>query len=111
MGVGLTVASWIFKRRAARKAAESEGRSEAAPAYPFPRKLDETRQLLQLRQSEGRVVALDALRGMLLDDEVRRQTEAATDDTTRAVLQQLMINLDSQVQQIAPISTGESHAG
>ena len=71
---------------------------------PFPRELDEARQLLRLRESEGRVATLDALRGMLLDDTLNAWLEGA-DEQQRAIAMRLMANLDQRVAEIAPIST------
>lgn len=80
--------------------------SEVRVSAPFPRVLDEARELLALRQQEGRVAALDALRGMALDDAAQvildsDQTPAAE----KAAVRRLLAVIDHQVDAIAPIST------
>ena len=72
------------------------------PSVPFPRRVDEARELLQLRQREGRVAVLDALRGMVVDDELGR---LADDPAHAATASQLRRTLDDRVQAIAPLST------
>ena len=69
---------------------------------PFPRRLDEARELLRLRQREGRVAVLDALRGMVVDDELGRLVEQPEHAATATQLREA---LDRRVQQIAPLST------
>ncbi len=70
---------------------------------PFPRKLDEARQLLELRKSEGRVGLLDALRGMFLDDEIEKLQ--ATNPEADSITKQLMNAIDRRVDDVAPLST------
>lgn len=79
-----------------------EGGAAARPA-PFPRALDEARQLLELRQSEGRVAVLDALRGLFLDDEFDRCEQEATPEG-RQWLQRLRRAIDARVNEVAPLS-------
>lgn len=101
----LAVAAWIYRRRRRRRQrAKSATKGAAAdrPA-PFPRALDEARELRRLRQTEGRVAVLDALRGMLLDDELAR-LEATAALPEREVLQRLRTALDARVDEIAPRS-------
>ena len=71
-------------------------------AVPFPRKLDEARELLQLRQREGRVAVLDALRGMVVDDEL---TRLASDTAHAPTVAAVRTALDARVAQIAPLTT------
>lgn len=68
---------------------------------PFPRELDEARELLRLRQREGRVAALDAIRGMVVDDELDRLAAAGQSDTAESLRQRL----NDRVQAIAPIAS------
>lgn len=82
-------------------AAGSEVRS---PAAPFPRVLDEARELLTLRQREGRVGVLDALRGMALDDELAKILDG-DDEPRKQFMRDLMTRLDGYVDQVAPRST------
>lgn len=74
------------------------------PAAPFPRHLDEASELLELRQSEGRVAILDALRGMFLDDRVQHIRDHGT-DAERAAVNQLISDIDQRIDQVAPLST------
>lgn len=78
-----------------------EGR-ESDSHIPFPRELDEAGQLLELRQSEGRVAVLDALRGMFLEDEIEKLKKSEAD---ALVINQLMSAIDQRVDQVAPLST------
>ncbi|MCA9026615.1 MAG: hypothetical protein KDA86_15520 [Planctomycetaceae bacterium] len=71
---------------------------------PFPRQLDEASELLELRQSEGRVAVLDALRGMFLDDELTKLIATGSEEQV-AVAQLLRTNIDSRVDDVAPLST------
>ena len=76
-----------------------------ADLVPLPRELDEARELLSLRQREGRVGALDALRGMVLDDELERLThspDARPGDADAA--RRLKSLVDDRVAAIAPLS-------
>ncbi|MBX3438720.1 MAG: hypothetical protein KF861_14595 [Planctomycetaceae bacterium] len=76
----------------------------AVPRAPFPRRLDEARELLALRQSEGRVATLDALRGMFLDDELRKlATSLNEDEASLAAKVKAAINV--RVDEVAPLST------
>ncbi|MDB4742930.1 thioredoxin family protein [Planctomicrobium sp.] len=79
-------------------------RSDATPPCPFPRELDEAGQLLKLRQSEGRVAVLDALRGMFLEDELEK-LKKSKDRSASSILNELMSAVDSRVDQVAPLST------
>lgn len=83
--------------------AVEKARSAAGPA-PFPRLLDEARELLQLRQSEGRVAALDALRGMVLDDELDRIHHTG-DSSAQQFVQQLREALSNRLNEVAPVAT------
>ncbi|MEW4489903.1 thioredoxin family protein [Thalassoglobus sp. JC818] len=70
---------------------------------PFPRQLDEACELLAIRQSEGRVAVLDALRGMFLEDEIDRRVKIAEPESQK-VLQSLMSDINQRVQEVAPLS-------
>lgn len=83
-------------------------RQEVGPTIkaPFPRRLDEAGELLALRQSEGRVVTLDAIRGMLLDDEMTHMEEKYADDPeVLKVLFDLKQSINHRVDEIAPLTT------
>lgn len=114
--LGLLVpAAWRFIAR--RKSPEqrllelvlsrSRNRKEAEPErqIPFPRFLDEADQLRRLRQSEGRVAALDALVGMLFDDEVKATMETAESPEEKQAVRRLRERIMDRVDQIAPIAT------
>ena len=92
------------KRRRDKHDNELQSPQEVGPQKtPFPRHLDEARQLLELRQSEGRVAILDALRGMFLDDEVQKLKQ--TNPSTEATLTSLIQSVDERVDEVAPLST------
>ncbi|MEW4531500.1 thioredoxin family protein [Maioricimonas sp. JC845] len=78
-------------------------KEDALPRAPFPRELDEARELLAIRQSEGRVAVLDALRGMFFDDECDRLIEQGEDCEVRTV-RQLRERIDARVDEVAPLS-------
>lgn len=103
-GIGLTLLlGWLRRRKS--QTAEAVGKEAGPPlAAPFPRELDEARELLGLRQSEGRVAALDALRGMFLDDEVGKVMEQG-DAAAKAAVQQLMTAISARVDSVAPLAT------
>lgn len=84
-------------------ATTDEGREDGTQA-PFPRQLDEARELLELRKSERRVAVLDALRGMFFDD-AYEHTFLSADDRERAVLKKLRAEVDARVDEVAPLST------
>lgn len=71
---------------------------------PFPRQLDEAGELLALRQSEGRVAVLDALRGMFLDDELQKLSDSP-DAHEAALARHLRTTIDTRVSEIAPLTT------
>lgn len=85
LGIGLAVLS-LWRRRRSTRTSQNTGRPAEVPSTgtphqppdlqpthaPFPRELDEARELLRLRQREGRVAGLDAIRGMVVDDELDR---------------------------------------
>lgn len=85
---------------------ESKQDDEGRPPRrdPFPRYMEEADQLLELRQSEGRVASLDALRGMFLDDEAEHIREHGTPEE-QALLDQLIRGVDERVDDVCPIST------
>lgn len=105
-GVALMLAWRLLKRRATRSSSgtSTEGGAAAPTAAPFPRELDEAGELLGLRQSEGRVATLDALRGMFLDDELSKLHDSA-DPAAAAVAQQLRAAIDKRVDDVAPLTT------
>ncbi|CAK9010357.1 Uncharacterized protein SCF082_LOCUS10638 [Durusdinium trenchii] len=118
-GLALTLGAsllrrWWRKRRTSRappggvpsetsSTTTSEGRDDGTQA-PFPRRLDEARELLELRKSERRVAVLDALRGMFFDD-AYEHTFLNADDRERAVLEKLRAEVDARVDEVAPLST------
>jgi hypothetical protein len=113
-GVGVVVlaliALWRLRRAkrrprgdAALATAASAAGGAALLAAPFPRALDEARQLLGLRQTEGRVAVLDALRGMFLDDELHKLSATAS-PADAAVATRLRTAIDARVQEVAPLS-------
>ena len=72
---------------------------------PLPRELDEAGELLRLRHREGRVAALDALRGMVLDDELERlAADSPHGSGDAAAAARLRTLVDDRVRQIAPLS-------
>lgn len=83
---------------------KTEGGERVVARAPFPRRLDEARQLLALRQSEGRVAVLDALRGMFLDDELQKLTDSP-DERDVSIARRLRNNIDTRVDEVAPLST------
>lgn len=116
-GAAVMVGGWLLRkliqRRRDRRDSRSSEPSRPTPApergappcaAPFPRKLDELRELLTLRQSEGRVAALDALRGMFFDDEHAKAVEHS-DASARQALMDLKFRIDQRVDEVAPIST------
>lgn len=73
------------------------------PLAPFPRELDEARQLLELRQTEGRVAVLDAIRGMFLDDEIEKLMATASPERLE-MLSALREAIDRRVDKVAPLT-------
>ncbi|MCA8999840.1 MAG: hypothetical protein KDA80_22785, partial [Planctomycetaceae bacterium] len=113
LGVGLTVAGYVIRQRLRRRVRASSSindtnatseRSLEPASVPFPRRLDEARQLLELRQSEGRVAVLDALRGMFLDDEIEKLTADHSSESAK-LASQLRAAIDARVDEVAPLST------
>ncbi|MFG0336045.1 MAG: hypothetical protein ACF8TS_22015 [Maioricimonas sp. JB049] len=94
-----------IRRRKSRRCrdAKPERKEDELFRAPFPRALDEARELLAIRQSEGRVAVLDALRGMFLDDECDRLIEQGEDCEIRTV-RQLRERVDARVDEVAPLS-------
>lgn len=68
---------------------------------PFPRKLDEARNILRLADMEGRVPVIDRLRGVFIDDEVELIRENGTDEERR-ILRNLLERVDARVESAAP---------
>ncbi len=75
-----------------------EARADAN--LPLPRKLDEARELLRLRQQEGRHAIHDGLFGALADAELEKLVESG--DTTALRLRD---TLQRRMNDIAPLST------
>ncbi len=109
-GFALAVLPRLLARRKTKlvqpsnKSLPSGERSVLTSNIPFPRQLDEAGELLAIRQSEGRVAVLDALRGMFLDDELEKIT-ATADEKTKTTLTQLKSSIDQRVDEVAPLST------
>ncbi|WP_437202294.1 hypothetical protein [Planctomicrobium sp. SH664] len=120
-GLAIGVGAWLVKRRLAAKfrsaatkpsvALTPEGRDAAWPA-PFPRQLDEARQLLELSQAEGRVGVLDTLRGLFLQDELDKLSQSA-DLQASSVAERLRRAIDERVEEVAPLTTqiGQRNGG
>ena len=112
-GVALSALTLLIRLRTAAPArntssssessSHAEGGSGGAVQAPFPRQLDEAGQLLELRQSEGRVATLDTLRGMFLDDELDKL--AQTDTPSAQLAAALRTAIDSRVEEVAPLTT------
>jgi hypothetical protein len=104
-GIAVSVlwSRWNRRNRRPPLPPTTTGGREAPPSIPFPRQLDEARQLLGLRQSEGRVAILDALRGMFLDDELDKLTRS--DPSSKAIMHRLREAIDQRVDEVAPLST------
>ncbi len=89
-----------------RSVASQCGKEDVANCHaPFPRYLDEADQLRSLRQREGRVAALDALVGMLFDDEVKFVLDTSDSEAERSFVRNLKNRITEKVDQIAPIKT------
>lgn len=106
-GLAVTLLTLFIQRRMSARLFRSpisKGGDRPAVVAPFPRRLDEARQLLELRQSEGRVAVLDSLRGMFLDDELEKldgdETATAADFVAR-----LRTAIDARVDEVAPLTT------
>ncbi len=108
-GVALMLFLKVLQRRATRT---TQGKSSAAEGgvavptarAPFPRQLDEAGELLGLRQSEGRVATLDALRGMFLDDELDK-FKSDPNPQLAALVRQIRTAVDTRVDEVAPLTT------
>ncbi len=103
-GLALMLAWRLLRRRLAGPANTPEGGVAPTAPAPFPRHLDEAGELLGLRQSEGRVATLDALRGMFLDDEFEKLKDDP-DSRTRQIVSRLRANIDHRVDEAAPLTT------
>ncbi|MFO1004828.1 MAG: thioredoxin family protein [Planctomycetaceae bacterium] len=111
-GVALMILLKLWKRRATRssqgKASPSDSlvKGGAVPSLraPFPRQLDEAGELLELRQSEGRVATLDTLRGMFLDDELEK-LKSDSNPQVASVVRRIRDAVDSRVDEVAPLTT------
>ena len=108
-GVALMLLLKILQRRATRSTQSKSPAAEGGVAVPtarapFPRQLDEAGELLGLRQSEGRVATLDALRGMFLDDEFEKLKDDP-DSRTRQVVDRIFAAINHRVDEAAPLTT------
>ena len=111
-GVALMILLKLLKRRATRsaqgKVSPNDSLAEGGAAHsvraPFPRQLDEAGELLELRQSEGRVATLDTLRGMFLDDELEK-LKGDSDPQVAALVRRINEAVDSRVDEVAPLTT------
>lgn len=104
-GLGLLIRRrWSRNSNRENPLTPAPGRSAVATQAPFPRQLDEAGQLLGLRQSEGRVGVLDALRGMFVDDELEKLAQSEDPAAVRLV-EQLREAIDARVDEVAPLST------
>ncbi len=103
-GLAVGVGMYLLKRAVAQKQQPLEG---AVPQHaPFPRRLDEARQLVELGEQESRIPVLDALRGMLIDDAIEKIKEQPNADPKQVeILNQLVAQIDNEVDRIAPITT------
>jgi len=95
--------SAIGEKQPARRDPDDAGETPKSADAPLPRILDETRQLLQLRQQENRMAPLDALRGVLVDDELDHDIQG-NDESRAAWAQDMKRRLDERVNEIAPLS-------
>lgn len=101
--LGLTAAGLAFRWWRKRRKGDPATKPDAFPAedhLPLPRNLDEARELLRLRQKEGRHAIHDGLYGALADAELEKLIEAG--DTTALKLRD---TLQQRMNQIAPLST------
>ena len=108
-GVAFTLIPRLLKHRQQRRF-NPPHQDEGGPAIvsaPFPRELDEARQLLAIRQSEGRVAVLDALRGMFLEDEITK-LKASSKSLETSMLDDLLNMIDQRVEEVAPLTTKTS---
>lgn len=95
---GLKLAKVLFRKD--RKTEVTAGDSSA----PFPRYLDEARELRELRNAtEGRIPEFDTLVGRVVQDEIESQ-RATADEQTKTILAKLWLDVRNRVDSIAPIS-------
>lgn len=111
-GMALAAAMLLFKLRPAGGRSTSstvvhspvpEEGGVVASSAPFPRQLDEAGELLELRQTEGRVATLDTLRGMFLDDELEKLEQ--TGPAAAQLVVKLRKAIDARVDEVAPLTT------
>ena len=111
-GVGLAFGAYkllktVFRKDRKQKHKVEGGEGRCEPQAPFPRRLDEARQLRQLRSHvEGRSPEYDATVGRFLDDEMLDLAKHG-DDTDRRVLQELRERLMARVDATMPPSIKE----
>ncbi len=105
-GVALTALFFLLRHRSEHRRATPpiEERSAPIARAPFPRKLDEASQLLAIRQSEGRLAVLDALRGLFLDAELERFEQSKISEEA-SVARRLREAIDTRVSEVAPLTT------
>jgi hypothetical protein len=104
-GAAAAAGWWLLKRRRRRKTKEGAAAYDQPSTYPedhlpMPRDLDEARQLLRLRATEGRHPIHDGLFGMLAEAEL----ESLIEHGDRTALQ-LREQLYQRMNEIAPLST------
>ncbi|WP_437229187.1 thioredoxin family protein [Planctomicrobium sp. SH661] len=104
-GAALATALCLFRlhRSGRSHSQKSSERSGAAVSAPFPRQLDEAGELLELRQTEGRVATLDTLRGMFLDDELEKLRQR--EPSAAQLAENLRQAIDARVDEVAPLTT------
>ena len=105
-GVGLVLGGLKLARVLFGRDRKQEVTSTTSSA-PFPRYLDEARELRELRnQTEGRIPEFDALVGRVVEDEIKTREKTA-DEQTKTILGQLWLAVRNRVDQIAPISVNQ----
>lgn len=115
-GIAAAAIGWAVRRRRARNSGQDFRRTDGSTASagtaqagtcetPLPRELDEARELLRLRQREGRHPLHDALFGMLADTEFDNAVQDSSDPATAAAAVRLRDRITQRFNTIAPLST------
>lgn len=105
--VGKKVKGVVSDRNTAAHQVEIQSKHESdwqSPAVPFPRDLEEARQLYDLRLAEGRIPLLDALGGAFLEDE-RDKIHNSGSDSEKAVIDKVYFSIRDRLNKIAKPST------
>lgn len=97
VAVGIMAFKWYRRRK---QKGEQAGRPDPFRNLPLPRDLDEARELLRLREKEGRHAIHDGLFGALADAELEKLIEAG--DQTALKLRD---TLQQRLNDIAPLSS------